>query len=496
MPSSPEKVRVGRERAGADQDKRRKALILVTCCMSLLIVSLDNTVLNVALPSIRAEFDASVTGLQWAIDAYTLVLAVLLMPSGALADRFGRRRVFRVGLVIFTVASLLCSLAPGLGWLIAARALQAVGGSMLNPVAMAIITNTFTDPRERGRAIGIWGGVVGISMAAGPLVGGGLVEMASWRAIFWLNVPVGLVALYLATRHIPESKAARARRFDPVGQLLVALLFGSVAYGIIEGPLHGLASPVVIGSAAIAVLSLGGLLWYEPRRDEPFIDLRFFRSPPFTGAALIAICACASLGGFMFVNTLYLQEVRGFSALEAGLFMLPMALMTLIFAPVSGRLVGGHGPRLPLFVASVCFTLTGLLLALTTSPAGVPIWALLGGFLLFGIGFGTVNSPITDAAVSGMPREQAGVAGALASTSRQVGTAIGVAIIGSVVAQAHLTPTTFATAQRTTYWIITTLGLAILLITTTTTPTRRPTPTSPPQAPAPIEPQHRKPQRP
>ncbi|ROO83073.1 EmrB/QacA subfamily drug resistance transporter [Actinocorallia herbida] len=449
-------------------DKRRRMLILIACCMSLLIVSLDNTVLNVALPSIKTDFDASVTGLQWALDAYTLVLAVFLMPAGALADRFGRRRVFRIGLGIFTAASLLCSLAPGLGWLIGARVLQAVGGSMLNPVAMAIITNTFTDPRERGRAIGVWGGVVGISMAAGPLVGGGLVAVSGWRSIFWLNVPIGLLAIYLATRHIPESKAARARRFDPVGQLLVAGLLGATAYGIIEGPLHGLGSPVVIGSATTAVLCLGALLWYEPRRTDPFIDLRFFRSPPFTGAALIAICACAALGGFLFVNTLYLQDVQGYSALEAGLFMLPMALMTLVCAPISGRLVGGHGPRLPLLLAGVCLTGSGLLLALT-ARGELPVWALLGGFLLFGIGFGMVNSPITDAAVSGMPREQAGVAGALASTSRQVGTAVGVAVIGSVVAHAQLSSTGFATAQRVTYWIIAACGAVVFLLGAATT---------------------------
>ncbi|GAB2811320.1 MFS transporter [Actinocorallia aurea] len=446
-------------------------LILVACCMSLLIVSLDNTVLNVALPSIKTEFGSSVTGLQWALDAYTLVLAVFLMPAGALADRIGRRRVFRIGLAIFTAASLLCSLAPGLGWLIAARVLQAVGGSMLNPVAMAIITNTFTDPRERGRAIGIWGGVVGISMAAGPLIGGTLVQVSSWRAIFWLNVPVGLLAIYLATRYVPESKAARARRFDPVGQLLVAGLLGATAYGIIEGPLHGLTSPVVLGSAAFAVVCLGALLWYEPRRTDPFIDLRFFRSPPFTGAALIAVFACAALGGFLFVNTLYLQDVRGYSALEAGLFMLPMALMTLVCAPISGRLVGGHGPRLPLLVAGVCLTASGLLLALTAHGT-LPIWALLVGFLLFGIGFGTVNSPITDAAVSGMPREQAGVAGALASTSRQVGTAIGVAVIGSVVAHAQLSSAGFATAQRAAYWIIVGCGAAVFLLGALTTGSR------------------------
>ncbi|MFC7718228.1 MFS transporter [Nonomuraea recticatena] len=222
---------------------RRRMLVLAICCMSLLIVSLDNTVLNVALPAMRREFDASVSGLQWTIDAYTLVLASLLMLSGSTADRFGRRMVFQLGLVLFTLGSLLCSLAPSLGWLVVFRMIQAVGGSMLNPVAMSIITNVFTDPRERARAIGVWGGVVGISMAAGPLAGGLLVDTLGWRAIFWLNLPLGIAALVLTMLFVPESKAPTARRFDPVGQLLVIVLLGSLTYGIIEAPSAGWTSP-------------------------------------------------------------------------------------------------------------------------------------------------------------------------------------------------------------------------------------------------------------
>lgn len=186
---------------------RRQLLILAICCMSLLIVSLDNTVLNVALPSMRKELDASVSGMQWTLDAYTLVLASLLMLAGSTADRIGRRRVFQAGLALFTIGSLLCSLAPNLESLVAFRMVQAVGGSMLNPVAMSIIANTFTDPRERARAIGVWGGVVGISMAAGPLVGGVLVDTIGWRSIFWLNLPIGLAAALLTWRYVPESRA-------------------------------------------------------------------------------------------------------------------------------------------------------------------------------------------------------------------------------------------------------------------------------------------------
>ncbi len=318
---------------------RRRLLVLAICCMSLLIVSLDNTVLNVALPSMQKDLDTTLSGMQWTIDAYTLVLASLLMLAGSTADRLGRRRVFQAGLVVFALGSLLCSLAPNLECLVAFRMVQAVGGSMLNPVAMSIITNTFTDPKERARAIGVWGGVVGISMAAGPIVGGLLVQSVDWRAIFWINVPIGALALFLTVRYVPESRAPHPRRVDPVGQLLVIALLGTLTYAIIEAPSAGWTSPLILGFAATAVAALAGLLWYERRRAEPLIDLRFFRSAPFSGATVVAVCAFAALGGFLFVNTLYLQDVRGLSALDAGLYMLPMAGMTL----ASSRPAAPHG---------------------------------------------------------------------------------------------------------------------------------------------------------
>ncbi|MER5459540.1 MULTISPECIES: MFS transporter [unclassified Streptomyces] len=444
---------------------RRRLVVLAICAMSLLIVSLDNTILNVALPSIQKEFHASVAGMQWTIDAYTLVLASLLMLSGSTADRIGRRRVFQTGLVLFTVGSLLCSLAPNLESLIAFRMVQAVGGSMLNPVAMSIITNTFTDPRERARAIGVWGGVVGISMAAGPLVGGVLVDSIGWRSIFWVNLPVGIAAILLTWRYVPESRAPKPRRPDPVGQLLVMALLGSLTYAIIEAPSAGRHSPVILALSAVAALALAGLLLYEPRRTEPLIDLRFFRSAPFSGATVIAVCAFASLGGFLFINTLYLQDVRGLSAMDAGLYMLPMAAMTFICAPLSGRLVGSRGPRLPLMIAGIAMAASGVLFAAFEAETSDALLFL--GFFLFGLGFGMVNVPITNTAVSGMPRSQAGVAAAVASTSRQIGQTLGVAVIGAVLA-AGVASTSYAdgfvAASRPAWWIITGCGLCVLVV--------------------------------
>jgi EmrB/QacA subfamily drug resistance transporter len=437
-------------------------LILAICCTSLFIVGLDTTIVNVALPSIGRDLHASVSGLQWVIDAYILVLASLLMLSGSTGDRVGRRRTFQTGLAIFSLGSLLCSLAPSLGWLIAFRMLQAVGGSMLNPVAMSIITNVFIEPRDRARAIGVWGGVFGLSMALGPIVGGLLVQAVGWPGIFWVNVPVGVAAIVLTALYVPESRAPRARRPDPVGQLLVIVVLAGLVYALIEGPSAGWTSGQIIGCFAAAAAALCVLIWYEPRRAEPLIDLRFFRSAPFSGAVAIAICAFAALGGFLLVNTLYLQNVRGYTPLMAGLYVLPMAAMTAIFAPIAGRIVGSRGTRPPLIIAGVFITAAGILL--THLQNGTSTSQLILTYLIFGIGFGMVNAPITNSTVSGMPRSQAGVAAGVASTSRQIGSSLGVAVIGSVTVSALHGPfrQDFAAASHAGWWIMTACGVAIL----------------------------------
>ncbi len=450
--------------APAPLSQRRRQLVLAICCMSLFIVGLDVTIVNIALPSIGRELHAGVSGLQWTIDAYTLVLASLLMLSGSTADRMGRRRTFQTGLAIFTLGSLLCSVAPGLGWLVGFRMLQAIGGSMLNPVAMSIITNTFIEPRERARAIGIWGGVVGLSMALGPLTGGILVETVGWRGIFWVNIPVGIAAIVLTALFVPESRAPRARRLDPVGQLLVIILLASLVYGLIEGPGSGWASGKILGCFAVAVAALLALVGYESRCEEPLIDLRFFRSAPFSGAVGIAICAFAGLGGFLLVNTLYLQNVRGFSPLLAGVYTLPMAAMTAICSPLSGRLVASRGTRLPLVIAGIGITAAGLIL--TNLSSGTATIVLVLSYMLFGLGFGMVNAPITNSTVSGMPRTQAGVAAGVASTSRQVGSSLGVAIIGSATISAlHGSfRGQFATASHAGWWILVGCGVLVLVL--------------------------------
>jgi EmrB/QacA subfamily drug resistance transporter len=451
---------------------KRRYLVLAICCMSLFIVGLDSTIVNVALPDIGRDFHAPVSGLQWTIDAYTLVLAVLLMLSGSTADRLGRRRVFQIGLALFTVGSLLCSLAPGLGWLVAFRMLQAVGGSMLNPVAMSIITNTFTKPSERARAIGVWGGVFGLSMAMGPVIGGALVDSVGWRGVFWVNIPVGIAAILFTALFVPESKAARARRPDPIGQLLIVAMLGSLTYGIIEGPSYGWGSARILAIFAVAVIAVVAFLLYEPRREEPLIDLRFFRSLPFSGATLTAVSAMGALGGFLFLITLYLQDVRGYRPLIAGLFLLPMAAAMAVGAPLAGRMLARSGARKPLLIAGAGITTGGILLTQLTSTSAPGYLAL--AFLVFGIGMGFVNAPITNSAVSGMPRSQAGVASGIASTSRQVGSSIGVAVMGSVLA-ANLHGSMaagFASATRPGWWIIAAAGVVVIVLALITTSRR------------------------
>ena len=444
----------------AELSAKRKQLVLLICCMSLFIVGTDVTIVNVALPSIQRGFHASVSDLQWTIDAYSLVLACLLLFSGSLADRFGRKRIFQVGLVFFSVGSLLCSVAPSLGWLVAFRALQAVGGSMLNPVALSIIFSTFTDRKSRARAMGVWGSVFGLSLALGPVLGGVLVSGIGWRAIFWINVPVGITAIILTRLFVPESKAERPRHLDPLGQVLVIVALASLTYGIIEGPRRGWHSPLILGLFVLSAVAFVVLASVELRRDEPLIDPRFFRSVPFSGASLIALTAFASLGGFLFLNTLYLQDVRHYSALESGLLLVPMAAMLFLFARVSGHLVGTRGPRLPLVLSGPPLILGAVLLARLTPTTS--ILYLVVTYVIFGVGCGLVNAPISTTAMSGMPLDQAGVAGAVASTSRQVGSSLGVAVTGSIVALG--TGATFVGASHAAWYVLAGCGAAVLIL--------------------------------
>ncbi|MGH3399834.1 MAG: MFS transporter [Streptosporangiaceae bacterium] len=439
---------------------RRRLLVLAICCASIIVVVMDISIVNVALPTIHRDLHTSESGLQWTIDAYTLVLASFLVLGGSTADRVGRRRVFQTGLAAFGLGSLLCGLAPTIGWLIAARALQAVGGTMLNPVALAITANTFPDPAERARAIGVFGSMSGLALALGPILGGVLVDGLGWRAIFWVNVPIVIAAIGFAARFVPESRAARARRFDPVGQVLMIAVLGGLVAAIIESGRLGWTSPVILGLLAVAALGLLGILRYEPRRADPLLELRLFRSVPFSAAIVMALQALCGFSAFLFVTTQYLQDVRGRSALAAGLCLLPVGVLVLVLSPRTGRLVGARGPRLPLVVAGAALALGGAA-SLGLGPA-TPLPAVIASFLLFGIFLGTVNPPITNTAVSGMPRSMAGVATALASAGRQTGTTLGVAIAGTIVGSALARGgTAFTRAEHGVWWMVLGLGAGL-----------------------------------
>jgi len=442
----------------------RRAVVLAVCCSALFMVGLDNTIVNVGLPDIGKSLHTAVAGLQWTVAGYTIVLASLLMFSGAAADRIGRRTIFQVGLSLFTLGSWLCSLAPSLAWLIAFRILQGVGGSMLNPAALGIITNTFSKPAERAKAIGVWDGVSGLSMALGPVLGGILIGSVGWRGIFWANIPVGLAAISLTALLVPDSRAERVRKADPLGQVLVIVMLGSLAYAIIQGPDYGWLSPRIAGFFLLSVVALAALLRYEPSRQDPLIDFRFFRSVPFSAANLTAICAIATSAGFLFLTTLYLQDVRGYSPLQAGLTLLPMPIMMAVSSPISGRILARGGPRVPFVIAGAALTLSTAALSQLSYSSG-PVFLIIT-YGLFGVGAGMVNVPISNGVMSGVPKSQAGVASGMNSSSRQLGQSLGVAIVGSVLAASlhGSMEVGFLRAAHAGWWIMAGCGYAVLVL--------------------------------
>jgi EmrB/QacA subfamily drug resistance transporter len=449
--------------AATELSRSQRLLVLSICCVSVFVVVMDISIVNVALPSIRADLHTSESGLQWTVDAYTLMLSSFLVLAGSTADRVGRRRAFQTGLAVFGVGSLLCGLAPSIEWLIAARTVQAVGATMLNPVALAIVAVVFTDQAERARAIGVFGSITGLSLAMGPIIGGALVDGFGWGSIFFINVPIVAAAIVLTALFVPQSRAPRARRFDPVGQLLMILLLGSVVYAIIESQRLGWSAPAILGLLGVAVLSGFGILAYEPRRVDPLLELRLFRSVPFSSAILMAVFALCGFSAFLFVTTQYLQNVRGMSALAAGMSLLPVGGLIAVLSPSTGRMVGAHGPRIPLLVSGSALALGGLA-SFWLRPA-TPLLAVLAVYLLFGLFLGTANPPITNTAVSGMPRSMAGVATSLISAARQTGTTMGVGISGTIVAAAVAAGgSTYTDAERGVWWLAVALGVGIVVL--------------------------------
>ncbi|MFF5024752.1 MFS transporter [Streptomyces collinus] len=457
----------------------RRRLVLACCSTSIVIVILDFTALNVALPMIQRDLHTSVSGLQWILAAYGLVLCSLQMSAGAIGDRAGRRKTFRIGLCVFVLGSTLCAVAPTLEWLVLFRVLQGIGAAVLSPLSLSIIAGVFSGEAERARAIGTWSSASGIALAAGPLLGGAVVDSLGWRFVFWLSVLVALVALLL-TRHVPESRMDPVRGADPVGQVLMAVFLAALVYVIIEGPGRGWGTPVILGCICVLVMALTALVPYELRHRHPLIDPRFFRSVPFTSAGLIAMGAVGAGAGFLFLSTLYLQDARHLTPLQTGLWLLPMTGMTVILAPLAGRLTATLGPRVPLLIAGAALTAGGLMYTVAGAETGsVP--ALMVAFGLNGIGYAIALTPVTQIVVSGLPPAQSGVAGGVIMTSRLVGQSLGIAVTGAFLSSAlhsttHRSPTAFAGASLPAWWIITACGATIVLLgTVATTPWARAT---------------------
>jgi EmrB/QacA subfamily drug resistance transporter len=449
------------------------ATIVCVCCLSTIMIAVDTTLVNLALPLIQAGLHAPVAGLQWIIAAYTITTASLMLTSGSIGDRFGRRTVLQAGLAVFVLASAGCSLAPGPGWLIAFRALQGAGGSALTPMSVGILTATFADPAARTRALGVWSGTFGVGMAAGPALGGALAAAWGWRSLFWVNIVPGLIAIAVAGLVIPDSRAARPRRLDPPGQALVIAFLACLSYGIIEGPSAGWRSPPVLAAFTASATALALLISWERRRADPLIELRAFRSTPFTGALVITVCAFACLGGFLFLTTLYLQDVRGLTVLRAGVQLIPLAVATAVAGSLAGRVMARHGGRGPLVFAGIALGASCLALA-QLLPAAAP-WAFLAAdYVVFGAGYGAVNMVISAVAVAGMPRAQAGVAGGMTSAGRQAGQSLGVSVVGSIFA-ARLHGTIrdgFTAASHPAWLVIAVCGFAVLPLGLVSTSTR------------------------
>ncbi len=414
---------------------RRRWWALAVMCTSLMVISLDNTVLNVAIPELVRDVHASTSQLQWIVDGYTLVFAGLLLTAGSLGDRFGRRGALSIGLAIFGVGSAASALAGSATMLIFTRAFMGIGAALIMPSTLSLLTNVFHDPSERARAIGAWAAVAGAGGAIGPLVGGALLAHFWWGSVFFINVPLTLGVLVAGRFLLPSSKDPDAGRLDPVGALLSIIGLVALLWGIIEAPTDGWASPRVIGSLGVGLVVLALFIAWELTSDHPMLNVRFFKNPRFSAANAAITMVFFAMFGASFLITQYLQTVLGFSPLQAGLRMMPMAAVMLVVAPMSPRLVERFGTKL---VAG-----TGLLLAAIglVYVAGVPVTDgyvhLLTGMIVLAFGMGMVMAPATESIMGSLPRNKAGVGSAMNDTTRQMGGALGVAVIGSVLASAY-----------------------------------------------------------
>ncbi|HKX70445.1 MAG TPA: MFS transporter, partial [Acidimicrobiales bacterium] len=412
----------------------RRWLVLAVMCLSLLLIVMDNTIVNVAIPTLQRDLEASTSQLQWVVDAYILVFAGLLLTMGALGDRFGRRGALAVGLSIMGVASILSSFANSADQLIATRALMGVGGALIMPATLSIITNVFTDRRERAQAIAIWSATAGAAVAIGPVTGGWLLEHFWWGSVFLVNVPVVVVALVLGQLFVPTSRDPAARPIDVPGALLSIAGLMALVWAIIEGP-GGWSDPEILGGFALAAVLLAAFVLWERRTRYPMLDMAFFRNARFSAASAAIMLTFFAMFGSLFLLTQFLQSVLGYTALEAGVRLLPMAAVMMVISPLSAKLVERIGSKI-VVATGLSVAAVGLIIA-SRLTAGASYPEVLWSLVVLAAGMALVMPPATESIMGSLPPAKAGVGSAVNDTTRQVGGALGVAVLGSVMSSTY-----------------------------------------------------------
>jgi DHA2 family methylenomycin A resistance protein-like MFS transporter len=410
----------------------RRHLPLLAICLGYFMVILDATIVNVALPSIARDLGGGVGSLQWVIDAYTVVFAGLLLSAGSIGDLVGSRKVLDTGLALFTAASAACAVAPSVGALVGARVAQGVGAALMVPSSLALLRAAYPDVAERARAVGAWGAVAGVAAASGPILGGVLVTIADWRVVFVVNLPVGLLAMWLSYRHLPKAGERSDAGLDPAGQVLGVLTLTLLTLGLIEGGSSGWGSPLALIGLIGFVPALLGFLAVERNARHPMLPLNLFSNRTFSGATFVGLAINLGFYGELFALSLYFQRVRGFSALETGLALLPEGVFVAVSSMLSGRLTSRIGPRVPM--------LGGLLVgasgfaALIVAGRSTPYTVLVPGLVAVGIGMAFTMPAATAATIESAPADRAGIASGVLNAARQAGGAIGVALLGTLLA--------------------------------------------------------------
>jgi EmrB/QacA subfamily drug resistance transporter len=428
-------------------EENKKWWTLAAVAFGLFMIMLDNTIVNVALPSIQRSLNMSLSSLEWIVTAYALTFAALLITGGKLGDLYGRKRMFIAGLVVFTLASLACGLAPSAGFLIGARAVQGVGAALMNPATLSIITATFP-PKERGQAIGIWAGVSALALAIGPLIGGLIVDNINWHWIFYVNVPVGVVGIIVSRWVIAESRdTSHEQSIDLPGLVTSGGALLALSYALIEGNQRGWGSPEIIGLFVGAVVLFAVFIWLELRQRLPMLDLDLFKIGSFAGANIVAMLVSLGMFGVFFFISLYVQNVLGYSPTKAGAIFLPMTVLIIVIAPISGKLSDRVGSR---WLMGAGMTILGVsLLLYQRIGLHTGFWSLLPQLVLGGVGMALVMSPMTSAAMGSVPTDKAGVGSGVLNSFRQVGGSLGIALMGAILlTYQHPTKSKVVAAQQ------------------------------------------------